>query len=102
VAVKIENYFSFVIVVSTYDVFDYLYWVPVQTWQIDPRSTGVVRAHDGGRCKIKVEIIDGPRIWVLDRPDNHIYAEADIIRIGQSDVSGQSSLDRDAGTTAAG
>jgi len=100
--VQIENYFPFVIVVSTYDVIDYLYWIPVQTWNIGPCGTGVVRAHDGGRCKIKVEIIDGPRIWILDRPDDHIYSEADIIRIGQSDFHAHSPVDRDAGTAVAG
>jgi hypothetical protein len=83
--VQIENHFPFVIVVSTYDVADYLYWVPAQTRNIGPCATGVIRAHDGGRCKIKIEIIDGPRTWVLDRPDDRVYADGDTITIGRSD-----------------
>src|SRR4051812_31309909 len=80
---QIENYFPFVVVVSTYDVNDFVYWIPFQTRSISPGTTGVVRAHDGGKCKIKLEMIDGPRTWVLDRPDDHIYAEHDVITIGK-------------------
>jgi len=80
---QIENYLPFVIVVSTYDVSDIVYWVPFQIRSVSPGATGVIRAHDGGRCKIKLEMIDGPRTWVLDRPDEHIYSECDVIRLGQ-------------------
>jgi hypothetical protein len=84
-AVQIENHFPFVIVVSTYDVGDYLYWVPAQTRNIGPCASGVIPAHDGGRCKIKIEIIDGPRTWVLDRPDDRVYADGETLTIGRSD-----------------
>jgi hypothetical protein len=80
---QIENHFPFVVVVSTYDVNDFVYWVPFQTRSISPGTTGVVRAHDGGKCKIKLEMIDGPRTWVLDRPDDHVYSEHDVIAIGK-------------------
>jgi hypothetical protein len=100
--VQIENYFPFVIVVSTYDVIDYLYWIPVQTRTIGPRCTDAVRAHDGGRCKIKVEIIDGPRVWVLDRPDDHIYSEGDVVKIGQPDLPAYPSRSCAAGATVDG
>lgn len=99
---QIENHFPFVIVVSTCDVIDYLYWIPVHMRSIGPRCTDIVRAHDGGRCKIKVEIIDGPRVWVLDRPDDHIYSEGDVIKIGQPDLVAYPPVGRAAGPTVAG
>lgn len=85
-AMQIENHFPFVIVVSTYDVNDFVYWVPFQTRSISPGTTGVVRAHDGGRCKIKLEMIDGPRTWVLDRPDDHVYSDHDVITVGKPPI----------------
>jgi hypothetical protein len=100
--VQIENHFPYVIVVSTYDVDDYLYWVPVETRKLGPCTTGVIPAHDGGQCKIKIEIIDGPRTWVLDRPDDHVYAESDTLRIGQSAFSVRPPAVRDAVSARAG
>jgi hypothetical protein len=87
---QIENHLPFMIVVSTYDVSDVVYRAPFQTRSVAPGATGVVRAHDGGRCKIKLELIDGPRTWVLDQPDEHIYAERDVIRVGQPHQGGRS------------
>jgi hypothetical protein len=80
---KIENRLPVAVVVSTYDVGDFLYWIPNQVRPLEPCTTGVVQAHDGGRCKIKVEIVDGPRTWVLDRPDSRIYTDADIVQLGE-------------------
>lgn len=80
---QIENHFPFVVVVSTYDVNDFVCWTPFQTRTINPGTIGVVRAHDGGRCKIKLEMIDGPRTWVLDRPDDHVYSDRDVITVGK-------------------
>ena len=99
---QIENHFPFVIVVSTFDVDDYLYWVPAQTRNIGPCATGVIRAHDGGRCKIKVEIIDGPRTWVLDRPDDRVYADGDTLTIGRSDFYAPRRVGDDAVAAAVG
>lgn len=89
---QIENHLPFVIVVSTYDVSDFVHWIPFQTRSVSPGATGTVRAHDRGRCKIKLEMIDGPRTWVLDQPDEHIYSERDVIRLGQPQRCGHPSL----------
>jgi len=81
---------------------DFVYGAPFQTRSISPGTTGVIRAHDGGRCKIKLEMIDGPRTWVLDRSDEHIYSDGDVIRVGQPQRGGRSSVGCEAVTTAVG
>lgn len=99
---QIENYLPFVIVVSTYDVNDFVYRVPVQTRSVGPGATGVVRAHDGGRCKIKLEMIDGPRTWVLDRSDDHVHSDGEVIRVGRPQRCAHAPVAPGAVTTLAG
>jgi hypothetical protein len=79
---QIENHLPFPIVVRTYDAGDVLYWIPAYSQKVAGHTTSNLRAHDGGRCKIKIEIIDGPRTWVLDRPDERVYTDSDVLTVG--------------------
>jgi hypothetical protein len=81
---QIENQLPFAVVVCTYDVGDFLFWLPWQVHNLEPGVTRSIAAHDHGRCKLKIEIVDGSRIWVLASPTDAIYAEGDVIRIGPS------------------
>jgi|GEM_PF-5134585 len=79
---QIENHLPFAVVVCTYDVADFLFWIPWQVHNLEPGMTRSIAAHDHGRCKLKIEIVDGARLWVLKAPADVIYSERDVVRIG--------------------
>jgi hypothetical protein len=79
---QIENHLPFAVVVCTYDVGDFLFWIPWQVHNLEPGMTRSIAAHDHGRCKLKIEIVDGARLWVLKAPADVVYADRDVVRIG--------------------
>jgi hypothetical protein len=80
----IENQLPFAVVVCTYDVADFLFWLPWQVHNLDPGATRSITAHDHGRCKLKIEIVDGPRLWVLATPADAVYTDHEVVKIGPS------------------
>ncbi len=79
---QIENHLPFAVVVCTYDVGDFLFWIPWQVHNLEPAMTRSIAAHDHGRCKLKIEIVDGARLWVLKAPADVVYSDRDVVRIG--------------------
>ena len=79
---QIENHLPFAVVVCTYDVADFLFWIPWQVHNLEPGMTRSIAAHDHGRCKIKIEIVDGARLWVIKAPAEVVYSDRDVVRIG--------------------
>lgn len=79
---QIENHLPFAVVVCTYDVADFLFWIPWQVHNLEPGMTRSIAAHDHGRCKLKIEIVDGARLWVLKAPADVVYSDRDVVRIG--------------------
>ncbi len=81
---QIENQLPFAVVVCTYDVADFLFWLPWQVHNLEPGAMRSITAHDQGRCKLKIEIVDGSRLWVLATPADAVYADHEVVRIGPS------------------
>ncbi|MEO7734749.1 MAG: hypothetical protein ABIY55_27590 [Kofleriaceae bacterium] len=78
----IENHLPFAVVVCTYDVGDFLFWIPWQVHNLEPGMTRSIAAHDHGRCRLKIEIVDGPRLWVLKAPADVVYTDREVVEIG--------------------
>ena len=52
---KLVNSFDITLTISTFNAGDVLEWIPYRVYHATPNSIVDVRAHDHGRCKIRID-----------------------------------------------